>query len=86
MHRAEQCFSVSREWAVVDADGEALTQKRLPKLATIKPVLDLEEGDLHILSLLPSLQQDDVAYQAALSCHVNATHPLHSVSMSGIML
>ena len=40
----------------MDADGEALTQKRLPKLATIKPVLDLEEGDLHILSLLPSLQ------------------------------
>ena len=56
VHRAEQFFCMSREWAIVDADGEALTQKRLPKLATIKPVLNLEEGDPHILLLLPSLQ------------------------------
>ena len=39
-----------REWAVVDVDGEALTQKRLPKLATIKPVLDLEKGKLQTQS------------------------------------
>jgi uncharacterized protein YcbX len=36
-----------REWAIVDADGEALTQKQLPKLATIKPVIDLDQGNLH---------------------------------------
>lgn len=30
----------------MNADGDALTQKKLPKLATIKPVLDLEKGSL----------------------------------------
>ena len=41
-----------REWALVDVDGEALTQKRLPKLATIRPVIDLEKGKPQSSSLV----------------------------------
>lgn len=33
-----------REWALVGADGAALSQKKLPKLATIRPVIKLDEG------------------------------------------
>ena len=30
----------------MDADGEALTQKKLPKLATIRPSIDLQKGSI----------------------------------------
>jgi uncharacterized protein YcbX len=33
-----------REWALVDSSGAALTQKKLPRLATIRPMLDLNAG------------------------------------------
>ena len=35
---------LDREWALVDAEGAALTLKRVPKLATLRPVLDLQAG------------------------------------------
>ena len=34
-----------RHWALIDADGRVLTQKRLPALARLSPWLNLEEGD-----------------------------------------
>ena len=36
-----------REWALADGNGEALTQKKLPKLATIRPSIDLQKGSIH---------------------------------------
>jgi molybdenum cofactor sulfurtransferase len=46
---------LDREWALVDADGAALTLKKVPKLATIKPVLDLQAGARAFLSLSDSI-------------------------------
>lgn len=37
-----------RHWAVIDAEGKVLTQKRCPALATLKPVLDLEAGVMKV--------------------------------------
>ena len=33
-----------REWALVDAEGVALTQKKLPRLATVRPNLNMDAG------------------------------------------
>lgn len=33
-----------REWALVDGDGAALTQKKLPRLATIRPTIHMDTG------------------------------------------
>ena len=41
-------YVTCREWAIVDADGEALTQKKLPKLATIRPSIDLQKGSIRL--------------------------------------
>lgn len=37
-----------REWAVVDDDGRALSQKALPGLALIRPAIDLAAGELRL--------------------------------------
>ena len=48
-----------RHWAVIDAEGNILTQKRCPTLATLKPIIDLEDGVMRISApcaeLLPPL-------------------------------
>ena len=45
-------LALDREWALVDADGVALTLKRVPKLATVRPVLDLQAGAVWAPALL----------------------------------
>ena len=47
----------------MDADGEALTQKKLPKLATIRPSIDLQKGNM----LHADLQLSDQTLQHAMS-------------------
>ena len=44
-----------REWALVDAEGEALTQKKLPRLATVRPSLNMDAGTILLHSLSRSL-------------------------------
>lgn len=39
-----------REWALVDASGVALTQKRCPRLATVSTTIDLVSRGPHDLS------------------------------------
>ncbi len=45
-----------REWALVDGDGAALTQKKLPRLATIRPTIDMDAGMLPVLLSQTSYQ------------------------------
>ena len=60
---------------MVDVNGEALTQKRLPKLATIKPALDLEQGKLQTHS--PSAHQKALHLDAVLmQCALLLDHSL----------
>ena len=47
----------------MDADGEALTQKKLPKLATIRPSIDLQKGSI----LHEDLQLSDQTIQHTMS-------------------
>ncbi|BDA46796.1 probable molybdenum cofactor sulfurase [Coccomyxa sp. Obi] len=37
-----------REWALVDAEGVALTQKKLPRLATVRPTLNMDAGIMEV--------------------------------------
>ena len=50
-----------REWAIVDSDGEALTQKKLPKLATVRPSIDLQKGGTLREDLLLTDQMSEAA-------------------------
>lgn len=43
---------LDREWALVDPEGSALTQKGLPALASINPRLDLAAGKPALYQLL----------------------------------
>ncbi|KXJ95992.1 molybdenum cofactor sulfurase [Microdochium bolleyi] len=48
-----------REWCLVHlGTGQALSQKRYPRMALIKPSLDLERGELRITYTAPSNPQD----------------------------
>lgn len=44
-----------REWALVDEHGKVLTQKKLPRLALIKPQIDLDRGVMQLSA--PGVEQ-----------------------------
>ena len=55
-----------REWALVDESGVALTQRRLPKLVTLRPRLDIPAGELCAVQLAFLSSPNHSSWQAIM--------------------